>query len=661
MKTTLLITTFNRPQYLKRCLASVKRAGITDVLIVDDCSNNPETKQLVAFGGYPSIFKNERKGICDSILMGVDFLFDHGYDIVINLDADAIIRNDYLDRMLELHAAFPNDIITGFHSTTKNADGSERHRILGVNRAVEKFGNARRNNVPFLLKESVGGINMLWTKQTWTQMKPVIENAQKHRLNWDHEVSKAAGGIICAYPSLVEHIGIESAMGHTGIPDVAEGFKTLSLPNVTLVCVDDNAIRATEAVRKCAKDIDFGDIKILSHEPFVDKDFGCCWYPIPKLGSKEQYSKFILHSLHYHIKTDFALIVQHDGYVKNPEAWLPEFTNYDYIGATWWYTDGMNVGNGGFSLRSRKLLQLSANLPTPKMHPEDETICRDCRLYLEYQGVRFAPDNIANKFSFEGYNQPGSWNGQFGFHGHRALRTPPNPKMMGFIVNQYLGLGDILYLVPLIRHWMQQGHDVIWPIADEYFSIAHHFPDIQFCKKSDWPRVPYELPHETMHRWAYGMYQVKPLRWNRSRKYEEAMTTKYSMYGLNPEMWRELRWERDYEREKKLAAIIGAVGDYELIFEDGGNITDGGAFKKKIGTSGLPRVYSQRIDGFTLLDWSGIIEGAKEIHAVSSSCIYLFEVLNLRAESVHLYSRRAGQRDFDMVKPVLSKNYIFHV
>ena len=64
---------------------------------------------------------------------------------------------------------------------------------------------------------------------------------------------------------------------------------------------------------------------------------------------------------------------------------------------------------------------------------------------------------------------------------------------------------------------------------------------------------------------------------------------------------------------------------------------------------------------YTLLDWAGVIEGATEIHAVSSSCIYLFETLQLKAKEIHLYSRRAGQRDFEMIRPILSKNYIYHI
>lgn len=633
MKVTILLTTYNRPQYLKRCLASLKRANITDVLIVDDCSTDNETLKLIQ--GYGRVYKPiyNFRGICGSLLYGIDSAFASGADIVINLDADAIVRNDFLAEMIELHKVFPDDLITGFHSLTKNDDGSERHEVI-------EWGPG------YCVKKSVGGINMLWTKQTWEKYKPVIQNAMLKHLNWDHEVSKASNGIVCAIPSLVQHIGIESAMGHTGTPDIAADFKMLSLPNVTLVCVDDNYEHGRQAIAKCEQDIEFGKSLVI-----YDR----------KLGSKEGYSKFIIQDLHKYIDTDYALIVQHDGYVKNVEAWTDEYLQYDYIGACWWYKDGMNVGNGGFSLRSKKLLQMTAEANWTETHPEDHVICRTHRKELEAKGIKFAPDELANKFSFEGYYQTGTWNGQFGFHGGRAFRTPADPKKQGFIINQFLGLGDILFLVPLIRHWMSLGHDVIWPIADEYFDIKRHFPDIQFCKKSDWKGVKYDHPGEYMHKWQYGMYQVKPLRWNRAVKLEDAMPTKYTMYGQDFNMWRKLYWEADIEREQALSVLLQTEKEYALIFQEFGNVTDGGAAHKIIDIpDGMQKVYVSKLDGYSLLDWSGVIQNATIIHAVSSSCLYLFEMLNLKAKEVHLYSRKAGHKDFEMVKPILTKNYILH-
>jgi hypothetical protein len=139
---------------------------------------------------------------------------------------------------------------------------------------------------------------------------------------------------------------------------------------------------------------------------------------IEQLGSRADYSRFVLKDLPRLIETPFVLITQWDGYVLEPNAWRSEFRQYDYIGAKWfWHSDGLRVGNGGFSLRSRRLMRaLSAPEFTliPDI-PEDTIICRAYRprLELEY-GIRFAPEEVADMFSYE-RSTPAL--PTFGFHG----------------------------------------------------------------------------------------------------------------------------------------------------------------------------------------------------------------------------------------------------
>jgi hypothetical protein len=111
-----------------------------------------------------------------------------------------------------------------------------------------------------------------------------------------------------------------------------------------------------------------------------------------------------------------VLLVQWDGYVVNPAAWRAEFLECDYIGATWfWHDDGMRVGNGGFSLRSRKLLDALQDSRILLTEAEDVTICRAFRPLLERDhDIRFAPEALANAFAFEAAYPIGM---PFGFHG----------------------------------------------------------------------------------------------------------------------------------------------------------------------------------------------------------------------------------------------------
>jgi hypothetical protein len=130
------------------------------------------------------------------------------------------------------------------------------------------------------------------------------------------------------------------------------------------------------------------------------------------------------------------------------------------------------------------------------------------------------------------------------------------------------------------------------------------------------------------------------------------------MYGEDWQMWRELKWERDYANELRLETLLGAFGKYELHFKNFGSIPDGPC-EREVGTSGYRIINVEPIFHYNLLDWAGIIENATEIHAVSSACIYLFEMLSLKCE-VNLYSRKQGMRDFEYVEKLLTKKYHYH-
>lgn len=110
-----------------------------------------------------------------------------------------------------------------------------------------------------------------------------------------------------------------------------------------------------------------------------------------------------------HIKTDYVLTVQNDGFIINPSAWSNDNFNYDYIGAPWYNPvgqDHLRVGNGGFSLRSRKLLkackEISQDLNPKSTGNEDVFICHHSKRVLEHiYGIKFAPVKLAAKFSVE--------------------------------------------------------------------------------------------------------------------------------------------------------------------------------------------------------------------------------------------------------------------
>lgn len=191
----------------------------------------------------------------------------------------------------------------------------------------------------------------------------------------------------------------------------------IELPTVTLVAVTSVAVKETiAAMRHSSQGIRYArSILFTDENPHLDPFDGIGWQEIARLRSRAEYSQFMLHRLADYIQTEHALCVQWDGFVLRPSAWSAKFLEFDYIGARWpQFSDGHIVGNGGFSLRSYRLLQAAKSIQLLPNEPEDIAICRRCRSMLDQKGVRFAPPEIADLFSYERSTPRGN---EFGFHG----------------------------------------------------------------------------------------------------------------------------------------------------------------------------------------------------------------------------------------------------
>lgn len=216
----------------------------------------------------------------------------------------------------------------------------------------------------------------------------------------------------------------------------------LDLSNVTIVtanCV--RPIKGIESLRYSSLGIKFKEAIL-----FTDKDIrldGIKTVLIPTLTSVDAYNDFILR-LADHVDSDYVLVVQDDGFVLNPDLWDWDFFKVDYIGAPWpaeeswcqrqmakdYMKPGWNrVGNGGFSLRSRKFIELSARFDTCHGYGEDAFLCTVKYDYMIENGIKFAPVDLATKFSYENnledWQNPGRIDpkAHFGFHGKNFVNS----------------------------------------------------------------------------------------------------------------------------------------------------------------------------------------------------------------------------------------------
>jgi hypothetical protein len=135
--------------------------------------------------------------------------------------------------------------------------------------------------------------------------------------------------------------------------------KRLTLPTATLCAATSVNLPATlEALRRCLGHASFAECFFFTDDRFEIDDSAIRMNSVERMRSSSAYSRFMLQDLADHVKTDHVLVVQWDGFILDADAWDDRFLEFDYIGAPWpHFGDDHDVGNGGFSLRSRRLLE----------------------------------------------------------------------------------------------------------------------------------------------------------------------------------------------------------------------------------------------------------------------------------------------------------------
>lgn len=226
------------------------------------------------------------------------------------------------------------------------------------------------------------------------------------------------------------------------------------------------------------------------------------------------------------------------------------------------------------------------------------------------------------------------------------------------IVNQFRGLGDLMFCVPLLRTYIDKGYKVVQPVAPEYVDCAKHFPEFTWLHK-DLIKINYDSKEfvKTDH------YEVLPLRFSDSiarKPYSEVMRAKYDMLGMDFKMWRELTWVRDIEAEQRLFDSFNIAEPYIVVNDTFRTDKTGSVSIKPVTDKRIIRMSA--MPGYTLLDWLLILQRADEIHTVGTSINFIIDIPFAGIECpVHLYVRRPDESGFLYYDYLLQRgNYIWH-
>lgn len=222
----------------------------------------------------------------------------------------------------------------------------------------------------------------------------------------------------------------------------------IKLPDITLISIDttDNLSGTLKGVYTSMRGISFGAVKIITTKKQIENNYSLVddgivlEEPVVDIKNYNDYNHYVIHDLHNHVNTSHCLLVQPDGFVLFPEKWNNEWLKYDYIGAPWAYAEDAyidpfgnhhRVGNGGFSLRSKKFLEVPTKVEVPwetnnsdfywmpegvVNYHEDGNVCVHNRHIFIEQGCEYAPVEVAVRFSQETRVSECDGITPFGFH-----------------------------------------------------------------------------------------------------------------------------------------------------------------------------------------------------------------------------------------------------
>lgn len=228
----------------------------------------------------------------------------------------------------------------------------------------------------------------------------------------------------------------------------------IKLPDVTLISVDttSNINGTLRALYTSMSGIEYGSVKLITDEKNIKeyesklKDDGIdLEKSVIDIKNYNDYNYYVIYKLREHVSTSHCLLVQPDGFVLFPDKWDDAWLGYDYIGAPWAYVEDayidpfgnhQRVGNGGFSLRSKKFLDVPNIVDVPwetnnsdfywmpegvVNYHEDGNVCVHNRHIFIEHGCKYAPVEVAVKFSQETRVPECEGIMPFGFH----YRLPP--------------------------------------------------------------------------------------------------------------------------------------------------------------------------------------------------------------------------------------------
>ena len=217
------------------------------------------------------------------------------------------------------------------------------------------------------------------------------------------------------------------------------------------------------------------------------------------------------------------------------------------------------------------------------------------------------------------------------------------------IINQPAGLGDILWIQPIVDDISNRGFKVLYPVCEQYLQPLKDrvtTRNSNFCSVEDVEKYDVWGGREPVIEDDFEYWPFDHI-WNRPELSQyDVMEKKYRFYQDVTGREVECDWQnsvfldRNKEGEDKYyEQLVGGEERYIWVNNTYGTPPNTAVRPMEIQWDGHVVVNNGDIPIFDTLK---IIENAEQVHTVETSFCYLIDLLNTKTDDINMYSRKTS-------------------
>ena len=225
-----------------------------------------------------------------------------------------------------------------------------------------------------------------------------------------------------------------------------------------------------------------------------------------------------------------------------------------------------------------------------------------------------------------------------------------NLKQKSVLIIQPGKVGDIICVLPIAKYYNEIGFKVYWQCPIEYHNLFSYVDYVI-------PTIINDGSHSKIIDLSFGIFTHTEIHktWLRVRNsINSFVDLKYNLANVPIDELRKLKYNSNANSELDLENYLGISRlDNYIVLHD---CSDYGE-RISIDTT-LPIIKFEKIKNFSIFDWKGVLEKAKEIHCIDSSLCNFVDSLDSIKADLHYYITDKVPNKSD--RTILTKNWKVH-